>query len=250
MLKIINASKTFNVNNLDLHALKDVNLHVLEGQIYAIIGLSGAGKSTLLRSIASLEKLDNGTILINGDDFSKLKGKELREKRKNIGIVFQGYNLLMQKTVFKNISFPLDITGEYTKEETEKRVNELLELVGLVGKENSYPSELSGGQRQRVAIARALATNPKILLLDELTSALDPLTTKQILKILKNINEKMNVTMLLITHEINVVKSIADYISVLNYGEIVESGTKDEVLHNPKEEITRLLIGKEDSSWI
>ncbi len=244
MLKLSNIHKKFNQNNSVLHALNDVSLHVQEGDIYGIIGLSGAGKSTLLRSIACLSSIDSGTITVDGIDIANLKGASLRNFRKNIGVVFQGYNLLMQKNVFANIAFPL-LLNKTPKDVVEKRVNELIAIVGLQGKEKSYPATLSGGQKQRVAIARALATSPKILLLDEVTSALDPLTTKQILKLLKDINETSGVTMVMITHEIGVVSKICKKVAVLNYGIIEEDGLTSDVLQNPSSEITRTLLGKE-----
>lgn len=246
MLQIQNISKEFKQQNNILHALKDVSLHVKPCEIYGIIGLSGAGKSTLLRAIAGLNTLDSGKILVDGVDISNLKNGELRAFRKNIGVVFQGYNLLMQKSVFDNIAFPL-VLAKAPKAEIAKRVNELINIVGLSGKEKSYPATLSGGQKQRVAIARALATNPKILLLDEVTSALDPLTTKQILKLLKEINETSKVTMVLITHEMGVVSSICNRVAVLNYGEIEEDGAVVDVLSNPTSDVTRMLLGKESA---
>jgi len=245
MIKIENISKSFSlINKENLHALKNVSLQIDQGTIYGVIGLSGAGKSTLIRSIVSLEKIDQGRILIDNVDISKLKGSELRNFKRNIGIVFQGYNLLFQKNVEKNISLPFEIAG-YKKEMIKERVKYLIEVVGLQGKEKAYPSQLSGGQKQRVAIARALALNPKVLLLDEITSALDPQTTQQILKLLLDIKEKFNVTMLFITHEIAVVSAICDKVAVLNYGEIVEIGKSREVLEHPKSIVTRMLLGKE-----
>ncbi len=244
MLKVSNISKNFKQQNSVLHALDNVSLHIEEGEIYGIIGLSGAGKSTLIRSIAGLSTIDKGEILIDNTDMNSLKGKALREFRRNVGVVFQGYNLLMQRTVFDNIAFPL-VLLKTPKMLIEARVKELIDLVGLNGKENSYPSMLSGGQKQRVAIARALASRPKILLLDEVTSALDPLTTKQILKLLKEINDKSKVTMVLITHEINVVSNLCKRVAVLNYGKVVENGYTSEVLSNPSSDVTRMLLGKE-----
>lgn len=245
MIKIENISKSFaQANKENLHALKNVSLHVKEGTIFGVIGLSGAGKSTLLRSIINLETIDEGRIFIDGVDISKLNKKELRQFRKNIGVVFQGYNLLFQLNVEKNIALPLEIAG-YDKKYIKQRVEYLIDVVGLSGKEKSYPSQLSGGQKQRVAIARALALNPKILLLDEITSALDPLTTKQILDLLLEIRNKFKVTMLFITHEIAVVSMICNQVAVLNYGEVVEIGDSKKVLENPKSLVTRMLLGKE-----
>ena len=244
MLKLKNVSKVYSTNSQQLSALKNISLTINPGEIFGVIGMSGAGKSTLLRSIANLVDVDSGEILIDGINMNKLTKKEKREFRKNIGVVFQGYNLLTQKNVFDNIAFPLMI-AKYKKIEIEKRVNNLIKLVDLENRKDAFPSQLSGGQCQRVAIARALANNPKILLLDELTSALDPITTKQILNLLKEINEKHHVTMLLISHEMGVISSITNRVAVLNYGEIVETGKTSEVLNNPKSMVTKMIIGKE-----
>lgn len=244
MLELKNVSKSFIQSGEPLHALKNVSLTVDDGEIFGIIGLSGAGKSTLLRSVAGLEQIDGGQILIDGVDASTLKGKALLEFRRTVGVVFQGYNLLMQRTVFENIAFPLKLT-DTPKNKIKARVNELIELVGLKGKEKAFPAELSGGQKQRVAIARAIAPKPKVLLLDEVTSALDPLTTKQILALLKDINAKSGVTMIFITHEMGVVSTICNEVAVLNYGVVEEKGKTQEVLSNPKSEIAKLLLGKE-----
>jgi D-methionine transport system ATP-binding protein len=224
-------------------ALNEVSFHVATGEIFGVIGLSGAGKSTLLRSIIGLENLDGGHIRINGIDLATLQGDQRRRFLSSIGVVFQGYHLFMQKTVVENIAFPLQM-AHYTEYDTRMRVQELLEVVGLVGKEHAYPSQLSGGQRQRVAIARALALQPQLLLLDELTSALDPLTTKQILQLLKNIQRQLGVTMFLITHEMAVVRALCDHVAVLDQGRIVETGTVNELLHTPRSEVTRLLLGE------
>lgn len=244
MLKLKNVSKVYSTNSQQLSALKNISLTINPGEIFGVIGMSGAGKSTLLRSIANLVDVDSGEILIDGINMNKLTKKEKREFRKNIGVVFQGYNLLTQKNVFDNIAFPLMI-AKCKKIEIEKRVNNLIKLVDLENRKDAFPSQLSGGQCQRVAIARALANNPKILLLDELTSALDPITTKQILNLLKEINEKHHVTMLLISHEMGVISSITNRVAVLNYGEIVETGKTSEVLNNPKSMVTKMIIGKE-----
>lgn len=246
MVELKSVCKSFKqINQENLHALNNVSFKIKEGSIFGVIGLSGAGKSTLLRSIVNLEKIDSGSILIDGIDISKLNSKDLRSFRKNIGVVFQGYNLLYQKNVFKNIALPLEING-YSKDYIIQRVQYLIDVVGLNGKEKAYPSQLSGGQKQRVAIARSLALNPRLLLLDEVTSALDPITTKQILKLLVEIKEKTNVTIMLITHEIAVISLICDKVAVLNYGEIAEVGDVREVLENPKSSITKMLLGKVD----
>lgn len=244
MLEIKNVSKRYLNKDQQLFALKDITLTINPGEIFGVIGMSGAGKSTLLRSIANLEDVDSGDILIDGINMNKLTENEKRKFRKNIGIVFQGYNLLTQKNVFDNIAFPL-VLAKYSKKKIEERVNNLIKLVDLENRKDAFPSQLSGGQCQRVAIARALANNPKILLLDELTSALDPITTKQILNLLKEINDKHYVTMLLISHEMGVISSITDRVAVLNYGEIVEIGNTSEVLNNPQSMVTKMIIGKE-----
>lgn len=247
MLKLTNVHKEFKANNKIFHALKDISLEVKKGDIYGIIGLSGAGKTTLLRSIAGLLDIDDGIIKIDGIDISKLSRKELRKFRQEVGVVFQGFNLLMQKSVFDNIAFPL-IINNYPKSKIPARVLELINQVELNGKENSFPSELSGGQKQRVAIARAIASNPKILLLDEVTSALDPITTRNILKLLKSINKELGVTMILITHEIGAVAAICNKVAVINYGEIEERGKTIDILHNPQSRIAKTLLGKEVSN--
>lgn len=244
MIKIKNLTKAFKVNEEVILALDDVSLEIEEGKIYGIIGLSGAGKSTLLRCLSTLEKPDQGNIIIGGKDIYKLTGNDLRKFRSNIGVVFQGYNLLMQRTAFENVSFPLKIRRDDNNKIID-RVSELFKFVGLEGKEKAYPAKISGGQRQRVAIARALATNPSLLLFDEPTSALDAITTKQILTLIKEINLRYNVTIIIITHEIGVVKNVCDRLAVLNYGKVVEEGAVGEVLDNPQNEITKMLLGKE-----
>lgn len=250
MVKIRNVSKSFIQFNNNLHALKDVSLEIDKGSIFGIIGLSGAGKSTLLRVIAGLEKPNSGNILIDNINMMNLNNKDLREFRKSIGVVFQGYNLLYQRNIAKNIALPLEIAGK-SKTEITERVDYLLSVVGLEDKKYNYPSQLSGGQKQRVAIARALALNPKVLLLDEITSALDPLTTKQILNLLKQIRDEFNVTIIFITHEMGVISSICDKVAVINYGVIEEVGSSNEIIQNPKSIVTRMLLGKEElDDWI
>ena len=241
MIRIENLSKIFKTST-EVHARRGVTTQVEKGDIFGVIGMSGAGKSTLLRCIAQLEKPTGGAIYIEGKNITELNGKENIELRKRVGVIFQGYHLLMQRTVRDNIAFPLELNG-WKKAEINKKVEELLALVGLESKANAYPSQLSGGQMQRVAIARALANNPAILLCDEPTSALDSLTTKAILKLLKDINEKLGVTVFIITHEIGVVKSICRHVAVINEGELVEQGATDEVLANPKHNATKLLLG-------
>jgi len=244
MIQINHLTKVFHGANNNITALDHINLHVHKGDIFGVIGMSGAGKSTLLRCIALLEPPTSGNIFIDNKDAATLKGKELLELRKEIGVIFQGYNLLMQRTVSQNIAFPLELQhGE--KNAINDRVEFLAKLVGLEDKINAYPAQLSGGQKQRVAIARALATNPKILLCDEPTSALDSLTTKSILKLLKDINEKFHVTILIITHEMGVVKSICNKVAVIDNSTLVEEGLTKEILANPKSSIARLLLGME-----
>lgn len=219
-----------------------MNTVVETGDIFGVIGMSGAGKSTLLRCIAQLETPTSGSIYIEDRDITKLSKNESRELCRRVGIVFQGYHLLMQRTVEQNIAFPLELVGK-KKEEISQKVKELLKIVGLEDKALAYPSQLSGGQRQRVAIARALANDPSIILCDEPTSALDSLTTKAILKLLKNINETLGVTVFIITHEIGVVKSICRHVAVINEGSLVESGETDKVFADPKHSATKLLLG-------
>ncbi len=229
----------------DIKALDNICTQVEEGDIFAVIGMSGAGKSTLLRCIAQLETPDAGSIYIDGADVTKLTGAERLTLRKQVGVIFQGYHLLMQRTVRGNIAFPLEL-DRHTKAEIDRKVDDLLNLVGLSDKANAYPSQLSGGQMQRVAIARALANDPKILLCDEPTSALDSLTTKSILKLLEDINAKLGVTVFIITHEIGVVRAICKRVAVINEGQLVEQGRTEEVFAHPKHLATRLLLGIED----
>lgn len=235
-------TKTFYDSKQPFTALKDIDLHVKRGDIFGIIGMSGAGKSTLLRCLCMLEKPTSGRILIDGADSSTLKGKSLIEARRSMGVVFQGCNLLMQKNVFENVAFPLTL-NKTPRAEIEKTVVSLLDMVGLSDKRTAYPSQLSGGQRQRVAIARALATNPKVLLCDEPTSALDSLTTRNMLQLLRDINKKLGVTIVIITHEMSVVRSLCNRVAVIDEQQITETGETKEVFSNPKSDITRLLLG-------
>lgn len=240
MIRIEHLTKVFQAGS-EVAALNDISLHVHPGDIFGIIGMSGAGKSTLLRCISLLEKPTSGSVFVDGHDMETISGKELLELRKQVGVIFQGYNLLMQKTIRKNIAFPLELS-KTPKADIDKRVNELLEIVGLTDKADMYPAQLSGGQRQRVAIARALANHPKVLLCDEPTSALDPLTTRSILDLLADINKKLGVTIIIITHELGVVRSICNRVAVLNSGSIVEEGLTTDVMENPQSDITKLLI--------
>ena len=241
MIKIKNLSKTFIRNGSPVNALMNISIDINKGEIFGIIGMSGAGKSTLLRCLRALEKPTGGEILLDGVSLTEARNGQLTALRKNMGVVFQGYNLLMQRTVYRNIAFPLQISG-VSREETEKRVSRLLKVVDMEDKKDVYPSQLSGGQKQRVAIARALATNPKILLCDEPTSALDPRTTRQVLSLLKEINSTLGVTIVIITHEINVVRNICSQVAVISEGEIAETGAVKDVFTNPSSPVTKSLI--------
>lgn len=241
MIELKNLNKTFKVSKTDLHAVKDVNLTIEDGDIFGIIGFSGAGKSTLVRCINLLERPTSGEVLIDGVDITKLSSKQLREARKNIGMIFQQFNLLSQRTVEGNVRYPLELGG-MKKGEANKRVAELLKLVDLTEKASSYPAQLSGGQKQRVAIARALATDPKIILCDEATSALDPITTKSILDLLKRLNEQLKVTVVVITHEMRVVEQICNNVAVMSDGEIKEVGSVHDVFLRPQSETAKKLI--------
>ena len=245
MIRVTDLTKVFHGGEADVTALSGINLTVGQGDIFGIIGMSGAGKSTLLRCIALLEMPTEGKIEVEGVDISKMQGKELTRLRKSIGVIFQGYNLLMQRNVLHNVCFPLELDG-MKKAEREKRAMELLEIVGLADKAKSYPSQLSGGQKQRVAIARALANNPKILLCDEPTSALDSFTTKSILNLLQDINCKLGVTIIIITHEIGVVNAICNKVAIINHGTFVEQGDVSTVMVNPASPVTRMLLGMKE----
>jgi D-methionine transport system ATP-binding protein len=238
MIQISNLSKTY---SNDVEALKNVSLSIADGEIYGVIGLSGAGKSTLVRCIDLLERPTSGSIEIDGVDIVKLNEKQLREKRKDISLIFQNFNLLQQKTCLQNVIFPLMIS-HFDKQKAKQKALDLLKLVGLEDKAESYPSQLSGGQQQRVAIARALATDPKVLLCDEPTSALDPQTTSSILQLLSDINEKLNITIIIITHQMSVVESICDKVAILSEGTVAESGKVDEVFSNPKSNAAKKLV--------
>ena len=247
MIEIKNLSKVFGSGTTEFAALQDINLTVHKGDIFGIIGMSGAGKSTLLRCLSMLEIPTSGEISLDGLALSQLRGNDKLTAHRRMGIVFQGYNLLMQKNVTQNIAFPLKLV-KHDKIEVDKRVNELLELVDLTDKARAYPSQLSGGQKQRVALARALATNPKVLLCDEPTSALDSLTTRSVLKLLTDINQKLGVTILIITHELTVVKSICNRVAVIDASRFVEIGETADLFKRPKNEITKQLLGQEAMS--
>ncbi|MEG0370863.1 MAG: methionine ABC transporter ATP-binding protein [Clostridium sp.] len=244
MIQIKNLSKIYKSGSDDIEALKDINLTINKGDIYGIIGLSGAGKSSLVRCINLLEKPTSGEIIIDGllndseIDITKISPKLLREARKKMGMIFQHFNLLMNSTVYDNIAFPLKISNK-PKREIEQKVNELLEVVGLTDKKNVYPAQLSGGQKQRVGIARALANNPEIILCDEATSALDPTTTESILSLIKDINEKFNITVVVITHEMDVIKKLCNKVAVLEKGLVVEKGDVIKVFSDPKTKTSR-----------
>ena len=244
MIEIRHLSKVFQDKNTRVVALEDVSATIEDGDIFGIIGMSGAGKSTLLRCLCLLETPTAGQILLDGQDLSALSGAELRQARRRMGVVFQGYNLLMQKTVAENVAFPLKL-GRYDKAAVAARVAQLLELVGLADRAQSYPSQLSGGQKQRVALARALASEPGVLLCDEPTSALDPLTTKSVLELLKSINKKLGVTIVIITHELSVVRRICNRMVVIDESHFVEQGETAAIFENPQSSIARLLLGKE-----
>lgn len=238
MIEMINVTKVFNHGENRVEAVKNVSLKVNQGEIYGIIGYSGAGKSTLIRCINLLERPTTGKVLFKGEDLTLLKEKELRERRKKIGMIFQHFNLLNSRNVYENIAYPLK-GSKLSKKEKRERVVELLKLVDLEDKEKAYPSQLSGGQKQRVAIARALANNPEVLLCDEATSALDPKTTKSILYLLKKLKDKLNITIILITHEMAVIKEICDRVSVMEDGKIIEEGSTVKIFSQPTKETTR-----------
>lgn len=229
MIEIKNISKTFHQKNQSFKALDQISLNIEKGDIVGIIGFSGAGKSTLIRTVNLLEKPDKGEIIINGKDFTRLKSRELAKERKKIGIIFQHFNLLSSRTVSENIALPLELDG-VKKEAISKKVNELLSIVGLEDKANDYPKSLSGGQKQRVAIARALANDPYLLLCDEATSALDPATTWSILQLLRDINQRLGITILLITHEMEVIRTICDHVAVIDKGKLITKGTLGEII--------------------
>lgn len=241
MIELVDLGKTFDSKNGPIVALKDINLCIEDGDIFGIIGLSGAGKSTLVRCINLLERPTQGRVLVDGEDLMEVPNKRLLEIRQNIGMIFQGFNLLEQRNVLDNVCFPLEIAG-VKRAEAVARAKELLDLVGLSDRLKSYPSQLSGGQKQRVAIARALATNPKYLLCDEATSALDPNTTGAILELLRDINKNLGVTIIVITHEMKVIDSICTKVAVIDQSHIVECGNVSDVFADPQSEIAKELI--------
>ena len=249
IIEITGLSKTFGSGEGAVTALSDINLSVRRGEVFGIIGLSGAGKSTLVRCINLLERPTAGSVVVDGADMTSLAEVQLRQARRSIGMIFQSFNLLMQRTAEQNICFPLLLAGT-PRREAKRRAAELLEIVGLADRADAYPAQLSGGQKQRVAIARALATKPKYLLCDEATSALDPNTTRQILDLLKEINEKLGVTIVVITHEMRVIDRICDSVAVIDSSHIAEVGKVSAVFSNPQSQIARDLIVPKDSTVI
>ena len=241
MIQIQHLTKRFAAAGATVVALNDINLEIQDGDIYGIIGMSGAGKSTLVRCINMLERPTAGSVVIDGKDLTKMTEKELRAERQSITMIFQGFNLLMQKNCLRNICFPLELAG-VKKAEAIKKAQSLLELVGLGDKASAYPAQLSGGQQQRVAIARALATNPKVLLCDEATSALDPKTTNAILELIREINQKLGITVIIITHQMSVVESTCRHVAILEEGQVVEQGEVSAVFSHPKSEAARRLV--------
>lgn len=237
MIQIKDLNKTFHSGEKEVQALKNVSLTIEDGEIYGIIGYSGSGKSTLIRCINRLEEPDSGEVLVGDVDITKLTEKELRQRRKKIGIIFQHFNLLKNDTVYKNVARPLIYAG-VDKAEVKQRVNKLLDIVGLADKKKNYPSQLSGGQKQRVAIARALAEEPDILLCDEATSALDPDTTKQIIALLKKLNKELNLTMIVVTHQMEVIRDLCTKVAVLSKGEVVDEGKTLDIFAKSKNPVT------------
>lgn len=241
MIELQDITKDFNSRKENIHAVRNVSLTINDGEIFGIIGFSGAGKSTLVRCINLLEKPSGGRVILDGKDLTAMNDKELREERKNIGMIFQHFNLMRSRTVYGNVAFPLK-KSSLSKEEKNKKIISLLKLVGLEDKKNAYPSQLSGGQKQRVAIARALANDPKVLLCDEATSALDPQTTKSILKLLEEVNKQLGITIIIITHQMEVVKDICDRVAIMDMGEVVEIGDTADVFLKPKRPVTKSFI--------
>ena len=249
MIELKNLSKTFQTADETIEALKDVSIRIENGDIFGIIGMSGAGKSTLVRCINMLERPDEGEVLIDGVDVGKLKNKELRNIRSEVTMIFQGFNLLMQRNCLKNVMFPLELKG-VKKADAKKRAQELLEIVGLPDKANAYPAQLSGGQQQRVAIARALATDPKVLLCDEATSALDPKISHAILNLIREINEKFGITVIIITHQMSVIEEVCSNVAILDHGVVTEQGRVVDIFTHPKSKAARRLVFPEGEQEI
>ena len=241
LIELNQVGKSFAGKTGPIHAVNGINLAIEEKDVYGIVGYSGAGKSTLVRLLNGLEAPTNGQVLVNGEDVAKLQGAALRTFRKKVGMIFQHFNLLWSRTVIENIQLPLELAG-VAKEQRRKKAEELLHLVGLDGRGDAYPSQLSGGQKQRVGIARALANDPDIQLCDEATSALDPQTTEEVLELLANINQQLGLTIVLITHEMNVIRKICNKVAVMELGKIVEEGSVREVFRHPQQEVTKIFV--------
>ncbi len=241
IIQILDLEKRFKSKNTEVYALQGINLTIRKGDIFGIIGQSGAGKSTLVRCINMLERPTGGSVMFEGKDMCRLNARDLQTARRSMGMIFQQFNLLMQRTAEENICFPLELAG-VKKETARERARELLELVKLSDRARSYPSQLSGGQKQRVAIARALATNPKVLLCDEATSALDPATTESILALIKDINQRLGITAVIITHEMSVIEKICNQVAIISHGQIAETGAVEEVFFHPRTEEARQLV--------
>ncbi|MDD3346893.1 methionine ABC transporter ATP-binding protein [Oscillibacter sp.] len=241
MIQIQHLNKTFGSGDGAVHALEEINLDIRQGEIFGIIGLSGAGKSTLVRCMNLLERPTAGKVIVDGQDMTALSEKELRLARRNITMIFQSFNLLMQRTCLKNVCFPMELCG-VPADKARRRAAELMELVGLGDKADAYPAQLSGGQKQRVAIARALATDPKVLLCDEATSALDPTTTASILELLKDLNRKLGVTVVVITHQMSVIEEICSRVAILDGGVVAEQGTVEDIFSHPSTDAARRLV--------
>lgn len=241
MIEFKDISKQYELKGQTLHALNRINLQIPTGSIFGIIGYSGAGKSTLIRLINLLERPTSGRVIINGTDFTALDAKSLRQERTQIGMIFQHFNLMQTKTVASNIEMPMKLLG-WSKAEREKRLEELLDFIDLKHKRNAFPDELSGGQKQRVGIARALANHPKILLCDEATSALDPQTTKSVLQLLKRINQEQGITIVMVTHEMDVIETVCDYVAVMEKGDVIETGSTLQIFSQPQHPTTKNFI--------
>jgi D-methionine transport system ATP-binding protein len=246
IVELVGLGKVFESKNNVVKALEDINLTIREGEIFGIIGLSGAGKSTLVRCINFLERPTTGAVIFDGEDLGSLRKSQLLRARQSMGMIFQQFNLLMQRNALQNICFPLEIAG-VSKKDAKERAKELLEIVGLSDKAKSFPAQLSGGQKQRVAIARALATNPKVLLCDEATSALDPTTTRSILNLLKEINQKLGITVIVITHEMSVIEEICNRVAIIDQSHIAEVGDVEEVFVRPQSKIAKQLVFSGDT---
>ncbi|MEE5988370.1 methionine ABC transporter ATP-binding protein [Ligilactobacillus equi] len=245
MIELKNINKTFETADGPVHAVNDVNLTIQDGDVYGIVGFSGAGKSTLVRMLNGLEKPTSGQVIINGTQINTLGGVALRQERKKIGMIFQHFNLLWSRTVLENIMFPLELDKQLSKHEREEKAKHLADLVGLGDRIHAYPSQLSGGQKQRVGIARALANDPDILISDEATSALDPQTTDEVLDVLESINRQMDLTIVIITHEMHVIRRLADKVAVMEAGRVIEEGPVSQVFTHPQEDLTKRFVNAE-----